>query len=87
MFFFNNLNQIKKNGQPFAGHIYLAYSKTRFWKNIMIYNFLWNKVIESGMKSKYIYFWVYMTKEQLIANLYSGLIDEKVWVSMVAIRG
>ena len=28
-----------------------------------------------------------MTKEQLIYNLYSGLIDEKVRVSKVAIRG
>ena len=28
-----------------------------------------------------------MTKEQLIADLYSGLIDEKVGVSKVAIRG
>ena len=39
------------------------------------------------MKSKYIYFWVNMTKEQLIYDLYGGLIGEKVWASKVAIRG
>ena len=48
-----------------------------FLKICKISTFLLNKVIESCMKSKYIYY-VNMIKEQLIVDLFSGFIDEKV---------
>ena len=62
--------------------------ETLFLKKYDIYfiTFFEIRIIKSGMKLKYIYVWVNMTK-QPIADLYSRLIDEKVWVRKVAIRG